>query len=162
MKKKKENLYEILDKMRERPSMYTGEHSLTSIQHFINGFFVAHNYNTNESPNFGKFHDFVGQFYGKYSTPGWKNLILSAHFGNESEALIRFYELLDDFRKGVKYNSRSIVLDLLNASIADLETEKEHAKDLKDIAQIIGSQLHTAIYGGIIVSMVRKEIGCTD
>ncbi len=160
MKKKKENLYDILDKMRERPAMYTGEYSLTSIYHFINGFFAAHNNETNESPNFGRFNGFVSLFYGKYSTAGWKNLILADHYGNEHEAVIRFYELLDDFRKGVKYNSRSIVLSLLNASIADLETEKEHAKDLKDIAQLIGNQLHTAIYGGIIVwyDSIMKDI----
>ena len=160
MKKKKENLYDILDKMRERPAMYTGEHSLTSIYHFINGFFAAHNNDTNELPNFGKFHDFVGQFYGKYSTAGWKNLILSDHYGNEAEAVIRFYELLDDFRKGIKYNSRRIVLKLLNAGIADLEENKEQAKGIKDITQIIANQLHTAIYGGITVwyDSILKDI----
>ncbi len=160
MKKKKENLYDLLDKMRERPALYTGEHSLSAIYHFIQGYFAAHNFETNESPNFGKFHDYVGTFYGKYSTAGWKNLILADHFGNEAEAIIRFYELLDDFKKGVKYNSRAIVLKLLNACNAEVDGNKEHLNEIKPIAQIINSQLPSAIYGGIIVwyDAILKDI----
>ena len=67
------NLYDVLDKIRERPALYTGEHSLSAIYHFINGFYMAHNQETFETPSFDGFNDFVGKFYGKYTTAGWKN-----------------------------------------------------------------------------------------
>jgi hypothetical protein len=146
------NLYDVLDKIRERPSMYTGEHSLTAIYHFINGFYMACDNDTSETPSFDGFNDFVGRFYGKYTTAGWKNLILSDHYGNETEAVSRFYELLDEYRAGeIKYNSRAIVLKLLNAGLADLATITDHKQDLINLLQIISSQMNTAIYGKLIV-----------
>jgi hypothetical protein len=132
--------------------MYTGEHSLTSIYHFINGFYMACDNDTSETPSFDGFNDFVGKFYGKYTTAGWKNLILSDHYGNEEEALSRFYELLDEYRAGeIKYNSRAIVMKLLNAGLADLATISDHKSDLIALLQIISSQMNTAIYGKLIV-----------
>jgi hypothetical protein len=146
------NLYDILDKMRERPALYTGEHSLSAIYHFINGFYMAHNHKTFETPSFDGFNDFVGKFYGKYTTAGWKNLILADHFGNEEEALTRFYVLLDEFREtSNKPNSRAIVVKLLDKGIADLAEITEHKTALKDLLHLISSQLNTAIYGGISV-----------
>jgi hypothetical protein len=146
------NLYDILDKIRECPALYTGEHSLSAIYHFINGFYMAHNHKTFETPSFDGFNDFVGKFYGKYTTAGWKNLILADHFGNEEEALTRFYVLLDEFRStSNKPNSRAIVVKLLDKGIADLAELKENKTDLKNLLHLISSQLNTAIYGGISV-----------
>jgi hypothetical protein len=146
------NLYEILDKIRERPAMYMGEHSLSALYHFINGFYMAHNNETYETPSFDGFNDFVGKFYGKYTTAGWKNLILADHFGNEHEAVTRFYELLDEFRAQTgKPNSRAIVLKLLDKGIADLAEMTAHQSELKDVLLLISSQLNTAIYGGLSV-----------
>jgi hypothetical protein len=145
-------LYQILDKIRARPSMYIGEHSISAVYHFINGFYMAHNYETYEAPPFDGFNDFVGKFYGKYTTPGWRNLILADHFGNEKEALTRFFVLLDEFRKmPQKPNSRAIVVKLLDKGIEDLAGSTEYRTDLKDLLHLISSQLTTAIYGGISV-----------
>jgi hypothetical protein len=147
---KGDTLYQILDKIRERPSMYMGEHSLTAMYHFINGFYMAHNHETFETPSFDGFNDFVGKFYGKYTTAGWKNLILADHYGNEQEALTRFYELLDEFRADSgKPNSRAVVMKLLQKGIIDLAEMTEHKTALKDLLYLISSQLNTAIYGGI-------------
>jgi hypothetical protein len=111
---KGDTLYQILDKIRERPAMYMGEHSLSAMYHFINGFYMAHNHETLEIPSFDGFNDFVGEYYGKSTTAGWKNLILADHFGNEEEALRRFYEILDDFRAMRNApSSRNIVHRLL-------------------------------------------------
>ena len=84
------DLYLMLDKMRERPGMYLGTTSITLMGAFIDGFRAANNYETSETPSFDNFNDFVGNFYGKHTTAGWKNLILADHFGNEIEALTRF------------------------------------------------------------------------
>ena len=93
-----ETLYQVLDKMRERPALYIGEYSITALYHFVQGFFMACDGGTKEVPNFDGFNNFVGKYYGEYTTAGWKNLILSDHFGNEQEALRQFYTLLDAFR----------------------------------------------------------------
>ncbi len=109
-----ETLYQVLDKMRERPAMYIGEYSITALYHFIQGFFMACDGGTKEVPSFNGFNDFVGEYYGKYTTAGWKDLILSDHFGNEQEALRHFYTLLDAFRAMSNTpSSRDIVHRLL-------------------------------------------------
>ncbi len=149
-----ESLYDVLDKIRERPAMYLGEHSLSAMSHFINGFDMARNHETHETPPFDGFNDFVGKFYGKYTTAGWKNLILSDHYGNENEALTRFYELLDEFRgQEIKFNSRDIVLRLLHVSMLDFRGEDEHErqKQIADLLHHVSNGLRTAIFGGLIV-----------
>jgi hypothetical protein len=109
-----ETLYQVLDRIRERPAMYIGETSITALYHFVAGFFTACNGGTKEVPDFDGFNDFVGEYYGKSTTAGWKNLILADHFGNEQEALSRFYEILDDFRAMRNApSSRNIVHRLL-------------------------------------------------
>ncbi len=64
------NLYQTLDKMRERPGMYLGEATLTALSHFISGFYEGCNYEAEEQPSFDGFNDFVGNYYGKYTTEG--------------------------------------------------------------------------------------------
>jgi hypothetical protein len=151
---KKKNLYDSLEKMRERPGMYLGEASITRLEAFIAGFYEGSNYKIAESPSFEGFNDFVGKFYGKYTTAGWKNLILSDHYGNEHEALIRFYELLDEFRENPnKPNSRAIILRLLHVAMLDFRAEDDHQrqKQIADLLHHVSNQLGGAIYGGLLV-----------
>jgi hypothetical protein len=146
----KKDLYETLDAMRERPGMYIGGAKIT----FIDGFFSANNYETHETPSFDGFNDFVGKFYGKYTTAGWKNLILSDHYGNEEEALTRFYVLLDEFRaEPNRPHTRAIVLRFLHVAMLDFRDENDHErqKQIADILHPVTSQLGNAIYGGISV-----------
>jgi hypothetical protein len=147
------DLYEMLDKMRERPGMYLGGTSITLMGAYIDGFRAANNYETSETPSFDNFNDFVGNFYGKHTTAGWKNLILADHFGNEIEALTRFYVLLDEYRADPKLpESRAIICRFLSVGLQDLVDEKGHEKSqIAALLQPITSQLYTAIYGGISV-----------
>jgi hypothetical protein len=119
-----ETLYQVLDRIRERPAMYIGEASISALRPFIDGFFMACNGGTKEVPDFHGFNDFVGEYYGKSTTAGWKNLILADHFGNEQEALRRFYEILDDFRAMRNApSSRNIVHRLLNVAFIHFRGE---------------------------------------
>jgi hypothetical protein len=150
----KENLYDLLDKMRERPAMYLGEASITCLEAFISGFNEGSNYEVPENPPFDGFNNFVGKFYGKYTTAGWKNLILSDHYGNEKEALDRFFVLLDEYRENPnKPNSRAIILRLLHVAILDFRAEDDHQrqKQIADLLHHVSNQLGDAIYGGISV-----------
>jgi Asp-tRNA(Asn)/Glu-tRNA(Gln) amidotransferase C subunit len=106
--------------MRSKPAMYLGENTLTALSSFISGFYEGCNYENTDNPSFDSFNDFVGEYYGKYTTAGWKNLILADHYGNEAEAIIRFYEILDEFRlEENKPSARKIVMRLLQLSYID-------------------------------------------
>jgi hypothetical protein len=94
----KDDLYDILDKMRERPAMYLGSSSITKLESYINGFFQGLNGETQEKPSFDGFNDFIDNYYQNFDVAGWRNKILANHYGNEEEAILKFYELLDEFR----------------------------------------------------------------
>ncbi len=150
----KKNLYISLDKMRERPAMYLGSHSITRMEAFISGFYEGSKDEITENPTFEGFNDFVGKFYGKYTTAGWKNLILSDHYGNEKEALDRFFVLLDEYRENPnKPNSRAIILRLMHVAMLDFRAEDDHQrqKQIADLLHHVPNQLGDAIYGGISV-----------
>ncbi len=138
------NLYTVLDRMRERPALYMGEASLTALNNFIYGFREGCNYENSEEPSFDKFNDFIGNYYGKYTTAGWKNLILANHFGNEAESLKRFFEILDEFRLAEnRPSSRDIVYRLLHVAMLDFRAEDEHNRQsqIADLLHHLSYQL---------------------
>jgi hypothetical protein len=96
------NLYDVLNKMRERPAMYLGNISITRLEAFINGFLYAQNGETQEKPSFNGFNDFVDKYYNNFDVAGWRNKILADHYGNQEEAITQFYKLLDEFRLNKK------------------------------------------------------------
>lgn len=98
----KDDLYDILDKMRERPALYLGSLSITKLEAFINGFRFGQNGETQENPSFDGFNDFIDTYYKNYDVAGWRNKILADHYGNEEEAITQFYQLLDEFRLNKK------------------------------------------------------------
>jgi hypothetical protein len=91
---------EILDAIRVRTAMYTGERTLTAAYHFLAGFeFAQHVF---ELPTRqilpADFHDWVAYRLHYYeSTSGYKRMILN-RIPDESAALDRFFELLDEYR----------------------------------------------------------------
>jgi hypothetical protein len=150
----KTNLYTSLDKIQLKPALYIGKHSISALESFICGFLEACNYENSETPSFAGFNDFVGEFYGKYTTAGWKNLILADHFGNEEEALTRFFVLLNEFRKETNApSSRNIVFRLLHVAMLDFRAEDDHKRQsqIADLLHHVSNQLHTAAFGGISV-----------
>jgi hypothetical protein len=146
-----EDLYVMLDKIRSRPGMWLGEYKITLLRSFIDGYQHAENGEREEQPSFDGFNDFIGGYYGKFTTPGWKNLILEAHNGDEEKALDQFFIFLDEFRamKGTP-NSRDIVLRLLHVAMLDFRAENDHdrQKQIADLMHHVSNQLKTAIYCG--------------
>jgi hypothetical protein len=94
----KDDLYDVLDKMRERPALYLGNISITRLEAFINGFLYGQNGETQEKPSFNGFNDFIDKYYNNFDVAGWRNKILASHYGNQEEAITQFYKLLDEFR----------------------------------------------------------------
>jgi hypothetical protein len=90
----------LLDVIRERPPLYLGEPSLTSLWHYLHGFVNAESVHRIEAVSQlpDDFHEWVAYRLHYYeSTKGWRRMILEQTV-DESAALDRFYELLDDHR----------------------------------------------------------------
>jgi len=92
-----------LAQFREKTPMYIGDWTITSLKAFIDGYQYASWLKKMEDQDiaeFGKFHNWVANYFGwPESTAGWKNIILKECEGNEEQALKKFFELYDLFRK---------------------------------------------------------------
>jgi len=90
----------ILERVRQRPTMFLGKHSLSALAHFLDGYFAAQ-YDLGVRPATllpEDFHDWVAyRLHFRESTSGYVNMILK-HTGDEPKALARFFELLDEHR----------------------------------------------------------------
>lgn len=97
------NLYSLLDSIREKSYLYTGNRHLSALYYIINGYqlYCLHNgINENLIPEWNTFHDFVAKEFGYYeSTSGYRNMILEKCNFDEEKALVEFYKLFDLFRK---------------------------------------------------------------
>lgn len=140
----KEDLYDLLDEMRDRTALYLGEVSITKLEAFINGFLRGQNGETQEKQSFDGFNEFIDAYYNSNSVAGWRNKILADHYGNQKEAVDKFYSLLDEFRLNEKKpNSKYIVHQLLHLSLLDFRTENDHErqKQLADLLHHVPNQL---------------------
>jgi hypothetical protein len=99
---------DILEQIRRRPAMFTGEDSLRSIYHFLSGYSFAldrHSVATDTDPLIlpGQFHDWVAYRLHFYeSTSGWCNMI-SARTSTEPDAIDRFFQLLSEFNARIPH-----------------------------------------------------------
>ncbi|AFY58349.1 hypothetical protein Riv7116_5988 [Rivularia sp. PCC 7116] len=100
--KKYKDIYEILDDLRQRPSMYLGsKKSLTALVAFVSGLRFAQMDEGN--PPFSDFSSWIARkVEGMSSTMSW--LWMIEEWGNE-KAFDKFFELLDEYR-----NCKSVCL----------------------------------------------------
>jgi hypothetical protein len=95
---------DILDQLRRRPALYTGEASLSSIEHFLSGYsFAANRYNVGNPDDRllipREFHDWVAYRLHFYeSTSGWCHMIVSKS-ESDDVAIERFFILLDQLHQ---------------------------------------------------------------
>ena len=133
------NFRKMMEAIRKRPELYLSAPTLTNLHAFLNGYGLSNN-----MESFSYFNHFVGEYYGKYSTADWCNLILADHYGNEDEAWIRFFELYDAFfavtTENPIINSRKILHKLLYNTLTDIRFQS-HEKDDKTIF-ILTNWLH--------------------
>ena len=90
----------LLDVIRTRTAMYTGERTLSAVAHFLSGYLFAHTVLQVPPPSLlpPDFHDWVAyRLHFRESTMGYRNMILE-RFPDESLALDRFFELADAHR----------------------------------------------------------------
>jgi hypothetical protein len=96
--------YELIDMIRMRTAMYTGDASPTHLRSFLSGYYFAKKDQEikDEEPKFHNFQDWVAnKFNYNESTSGWAYMIEDQR-EDKKEALYLFYELLDEYR-GIKH-----------------------------------------------------------
>jgi hypothetical protein len=97
------NLYDLLERMRERPAMYLEEKRISSLRTFLDGYHFArleHNIPLLENPPFGVLHSWMANKFGWGKTSaGWNSILLTENKGDEAKALDQFFDLLPEFRK---------------------------------------------------------------
>jgi hypothetical protein len=114
------NVYELIETISLRTAMYTGEHKLSNIRSFIDGYTFSIK---NEKEflgflsDFPEFHDWVARKYGfNESTVGWQNMILavemdllptnikwneysfSATEKQHRSSVSKFFELIEEYK----------------------------------------------------------------
>jgi len=101
-----EILRNVIDKIRQHPSLYLGKNSITAFNYFIAGYEMAlfdlrgaKQVNIIPIP-FYMFHWYVANVYGVGKTAkGWRTLILEACGNDEEKALDTFWNIYDAFCK---------------------------------------------------------------
>lgn len=90
---------ELLDVLRVRTAMYTGERTLSAVSFFLGGFgFAKQVYQIPGHTLPPDFHDWVAyRLHFQESTSGYRKMILD-RIKDESAALDKFFELLDEHR----------------------------------------------------------------
>jgi hypothetical protein len=112
------NLYDFIDRMRQRPAMWLGTAGLTALRNFTDAYQVAlqtHGIDEHLDPPLHEFHDFCARYFQSTSVAGWCNIILADNFGQEEQALRQFFPLFDEFRARVDVmRGRRIVIAFSN------------------------------------------------
>lgn len=101
------DVYKLLDEIRARPRMYLDEESLTKLWWLIQGYEMAlRGYNPTRcliGVFHGKFYYYVKRHFHLSSDENSSaNMILKHCAGDEAQALAKFFELLDEFRRQEK------------------------------------------------------------
>jgi hypothetical protein len=121
----------LLDLIREKPTLYLGEHSLTGLWHFLGGYRTAElDHGIDDVIQLPKdFHEWVAYRLHFYeSTSGWRRMILD-RVPDERAALMRFWELLDDHRA-----RKPGVVATIQGSLISYKTHKQ-GQDVSEAVQ---------------------------
>jgi hypothetical protein len=91
----------LLEQIRQRPAMFVGKRSLSALSQFLNGYgFALRTHGLEYDLGLPMdLHDWVAYRLGfRESTSGYTNMILERTQHDESAALDRFFELLDEHK----------------------------------------------------------------
>ncbi len=92
--------YKLIQKIKQRPSLYLGQRSISHLQTFLDGYtFARREQNlpvTEEEREFEGFQEWVEFRFNQQSTQSWAKIILF-YSEDERDALVRFFELFAEF-----------------------------------------------------------------
>lgn len=92
------NFYDLLRGMQKRPAMYVGQHSIFSLQAFLDGYYLARrelNVPLTEQ-EFQAFLQWVRSHFQVETGELWASIIL-AHAADERQAIVLFFKLWNEF-----------------------------------------------------------------
>ncbi|AFZ26462.1 hypothetical protein Cylst_4372 [Cylindrospermum stagnale PCC 7417] len=94
------DLYDLLQKIKQRPSMYLGKHSIFSFLAFWSGYKVAQDqfgiHPTRQEQEFEEFLQWIREKYEINTSQSWASIILF-YSEDERSALDRFFELFEEY-----------------------------------------------------------------
>ncbi len=94
------SFYELIQKIKKRPTLYINNYSLSHLKTFIEGYsFALRQVNipvSQEEKEFEEFQDWIEKKYNQYSTQHWSKIILF-YSEDERDALEKFFELFAEF-----------------------------------------------------------------
>lgn len=98
-----EGIYEVLQKIKNRPGMYIGKSSITILRHFLVGYQFARRELglelTQEDTDFyDNFQPWIQRHFNVRTSNSWANIIL-LFARDEKEAFNCFFRLLDEFKQ---------------------------------------------------------------
>ncbi len=99
------DLYDLLAKIKQRPSLYLGKRSLSHLHVFIDGYtFACRQIGipiTAQEKDFEEFQEWIEHRFKQANTQSWSRIIIF-YSEDETDALKRFFELFEDFLKREK------------------------------------------------------------
>jgi hypothetical protein len=94
------DLYDLLNKIKLRPSLYLGKRSLSHLQVFLDGYTFARRQLdipvTEQERKFEEFQEWIEHRFNQVDTQSWSRIILF-YSEDESDALICFFDLFEEF-----------------------------------------------------------------
>ncbi|MCW6038667.1 hypothetical protein K4A83_20665 [Spirulina subsalsa FACHB-351] len=99
-KNTEEYLYDLLERIKQRPGMYLGRVSLTRLKMLLLGYGMSRGelglQLTQQEKQFSQFQKWIQEKYDVKSSEGWENIILS-QVDDERLAFELFFELFEQF-----------------------------------------------------------------
>lgn len=89
-------LIKLLYKIKERPGMYIGYKSLSSLADFVNGYLFARSESGIEIDFFEEFNTWIAEKYCIKSTHDWSRIIIF-YYPAPEKAFDKFYEHLEEY-----------------------------------------------------------------
>ncbi len=100
---KAEYLYDLLQRIKERPGMYLGRCSITRLSMLLMGYSLARGDldlpTTAQESEFDKFQEWIQKRFNITSSHGWDSIILF-YSADERDALDNFFKLFEKFQNG--------------------------------------------------------------
>ncbi|MFB2894120.1 hypothetical protein ACE1CI_14515 [Aerosakkonemataceae cyanobacterium BLCC-F50] len=111
---KTEYLYNLLERIKERPGMYLGKRSITRLNMLLIGYSQARMElglpRTKQECEFDNFQEWIQERYNITSSHGWDSIILF-YSADERDALEKFFELFEKFRNGESPLPHKVVIN---------------------------------------------------
>ncbi len=107
-------LYDLLNKIQQKPGMYIGCPSVSDLFMFLCGYQYAHqnmgNPITEQENEFHEFQPWLQKRFGVSTSASWARIIL-LYSGDEADGLKNFFDLLTEFRNERQQSSMTLPSD---------------------------------------------------